>query len=304
MLPFLLRRVVQAALTVLGIMLLTFLLFNVIAGDVSSYFVSHKAGEQQRQAWLEKHGLDQPKHVQFVHHLRDSALFRGRSYATNEKLTEVIARRAKYSLAITVPAMALGWVCAMIVSCVVAYCHDTWIDHVGVFVTVLGMCVPFLAYMLFGQSVMFRISPEAAWGLARPTNIYVPVVISVVAGLGGSVRFYRTVFLDEINRDYVRTARAKGVPLRGVLFRHVLKNSMLPILTNVVAAIPFLIMGSLLLERFFGVPGLGDLFISSVYTRDVPIITGLTFLTAVVYVVALLVTDILYAVFDPRVRLR
>ncbi len=166
------------------------------------------------------------------------------------------------------------------------------------------MCIPFLAYMLLAQVIMFRIHPPAAYGVANPANVYLPVFIAVIASTGGAVRFYRTVILDEVHRDYVRTARAKGVPLSGVLFRHVLGNCMLPILTSLVMSIPFLIMGSLLLERFFGVPGLGDLLLNSITTRDVPIITGLTFLTAVIYVIALLVTDVLYAVFDPRIRLR
>jgi len=158
--------------------------------------------------------------------------------------------------------------------------------------------------MILGQWLAFKISPECAWGLHNRANIYVPIAIGVVAGLGGSVRFYRTIILDQINQDYVRTARAKGAPLTTILFKHVVRNCMLPILTNLVMAIPMLILGSLLLERFFGIPGLGDLLISSIASRDVPIITGLTFLTAVIYVLGLLVTDLLYAVFDPRIRLR
>jgi len=297
---FIVRRLVQAIFTVLGVMLLTFLLFRVVAGDVSSHFVSQKAREQKRQDWLEKHGFNRPWHEQFGMHLWNSVTLSGRSYATEEKLTTIIAKRAKYSLAITVPAMALGWLVAMVISSIVAYYHGTWIDRTGVFLSVLGMCIPYLAYMILGQWLMFQINPASAWGLDNPVNIYVPVCIAVIAGVGASVRFYRTIILDEVNRDYVRTARAKGVPLPGVLFKHVLKNCM----TSLVLSIPFLIMGSLLLERFFGVPGLGDLLLSSVSSRDVPIITGLTFLTAVIYVVALLITDLLYAVFDPRVRLR
>ncbi len=304
MLWFVIRRLVQAALTVLGVMLLTFLLFRVIAGDVSANFVSPKATEEVRQVWLAKHGLDKPFAEQFVMHFYNSLTFQGRSYATEEKLTTIIAERAKYSLALSVPAMAGGWVLAMVISCIVAYYHDTWIDRTGVFLSVLGMCVPYLAYMILGQWLMFQINPDIAWGLDNPTSIYVPIAIAIIAGTGGSVRFYRTVILDEVRRDYVRTARAKGVPLPGVLFKHVLKNCMLPILTNLVLAIPFLIMGSLLLERFFGVPGLGDLLLLSISSRDVPIIAGLTFLTAVIYVIALLLTDVLYAVFDPRIRLR
>ncbi len=230
--------------------------------------------------------------------------FSNRSYKTDELLLEVIAKRAKYSLALTVPMLALGWFSAMVISSIVAYYRASLIDKFGVFVCVLGMCIPYLVYMIVGQALVFMVAPTAAWGLHSPANIYVPIAIAVIAGVGGSVRFYRTVILDEINRDYVRTARAKGVPLPGILFKHVLKNCMLPILTSLVVSIPFLVMGSLLLERFFGVPGLGSLMVTSVSDRDVPIISGLTFLTAAVYVLGLLITDVLYAVFDPRIRLR
>jgi peptide/nickel transport system permease protein len=192
----------------------------------------------------------------------------------------------------------------MVFACLVAYYRGGFIDKFTVFVTVLGMCIPYLAYMLLGQWIMFNIAPKFAAGLASPAAIYVPVAIAVVAGLGGSVRFYRVVILNEINKDYVRTARAKGVPLPAILFKHVLKNCMLPILTEVISEIPFLIMGALLLEKFFGVPGLGDLFLTSITSRDVPIITGLTYFTTILYVVSLLLTDILYAVFDPRIRLQ
>lgn len=245
-----------------------------------------------------------PFDSQFFWHLRQSVTFSGRSYGTEQTLTAVIARRAKYSLAITIPALAIGLIAAMAVSSLVAYFRDTWVDRVGVFLSVLGMCIPFLAYMIIGQAIMFRIDPDAAFGLSHTANIYVPVAIAVIAGLGLSVRFYRTVILDQVNQDYVRTAKAKGVPLPAILFKHVLKNCTLPILTNLIVSIPFLIMGSLLLERFFGIPGLGDLLVSSVSNSDVPIVTGLTYLTAVAYVLALLLTDILYAAFDPRIRLR
>ena len=326
---FITRRLAQAVFTLIGVMLLTFALFNVIAGDVSANFVNPKGGKEARLDWLKKNKLDLPLIVnlrqfddkddsahrekisfsqlfnsQFFHHVADSVTFRGRSFKTNERLMDIIAKRARYSLAITVPVMALGWLSAIIVSSIVAYYRASLIDKFGVFICVLGMCVPYLVYMIAGQALVFAISPRHAWGLRSTVNIYVPIIIAVIAGLGGSVRFYRTVILDEVNRDYVRTARAKGVPLGGILFRHVLRNCMLAILTSLVVSIPFLVMGSLLLEQFFGVPGLGSLMLSSVSDRDVPIISGLTFLTAAVYILGLLVNDILYAVFDPRIRLR
>ncbi len=406
---FILRRLVQGAFTIFGVMLLTFLLFKVFAGDVSARYVNPKLGQKARVEWLIKHGFDNPdgtkkalifntrRHLPtsrpagadtplaapavqpdaedseepasdnaaaatpptsaatqpttpaalpeaqlaiappstqpasraastdaaqagpdqrlmpwdaefydslFFRHLKESLTFSGRSFETEEPLTEIIRRQAPYSLAITVPALAIGWLLELVIACLVAYYRDSLIDKLGVFFSVLGMCVPFLAYMILAQAVMFHIAPTAAWGLQHPANIYLPVLIDVIAGLGGGVRFYRTVILDETNRDYVRTAKAKGVPLPSILFKHVLKNCMLPILTSLVLSIPFLIMGNLLLERFFGIPGLGDLLISSINNRDVPIIAGLTFLTALVYTLGLLLTDILYAVFDPRIRLR
>ncbi len=241
---------------------------------------------------------------QFFWHIYEAATFTGRSYATDQTLLDVILERGKFSLAINVPALALGWLIAMVISCLVAYYRDTWIDRLGVLLSVLGMCIPYLAYMLLGQWVLFKIAPEVAVGLSNPVSIYMPVLIAVVAGTGASVRFYRTIILDEIHRDYVRTARAKGVRLPSILFVHVLKNCMLPILTNLISTIPFIFMGSLLLERFFGIPGLGDLMLSSITSRDVPIITGLVYLTSVLYVASLIVTDILYAAFDPRIRLQ
>ena len=243
---------------------------------------------------------------QFVDHLTKSVTFRAVSLVHKEKLTSIIAQRAPKSLALTIPAMALSWVLAMIISSVVAYYRGTMIDKVGVFVSVLGMCIPFLAWMIYGQWGMFStdVTAQYAYGLENRANIYVPILIMTVASLGGSVRFYRTVILDETNRDYVRTARAKGVPLVGVLFKHVLRNCMLPILTNLVMAIPFLIMGSLVVESYFGIPGLGDLMLSSINARDEPVISGMVFLTSVIYTVGILLTDLSYAVFDPRVRLR
>jgi peptide/nickel transport system permease protein len=191
----------------------------------------------------------------------------------------------------------------MFVATIVAYYRGSLIDSVGVFLSVLGMCIPYLAFILGIQYVMFQIKPAMAYGLANPFNIFVPIAIGVLAGLGGQVRFYRTVVLDETRRDYVRTAQAKGVPLPAIMFKHILKNCMLPILTNLILAVPFLIMGSLLLESFFGINGLGDLLLSSINNRDEPIVSGLTFLAALLYVVANLATDISYVFFDPRVKL-
>jgi len=273
-------------------------------GGLCDAIAAHPANKGRCEARISQWRIGQLFDSQFFWHLYENITFSGRSYATDQTIMQTIAERGRFSLSITVPAMALGWLLAMVLACLVAFYRDSFVDRVTVFITVLGMCVPYLAYMLFVQWVMFKIAPEYASGLASPFSIYVPVFISVIAGLGASVRFYRVIFLNEINKDYVRTARAKGVPLTGILFKHVIKNCMLPILTDVISGIPFLIMGALILEKFFGIPGLGDMLLTSITSRDVPVITGLTFFTTILFVISLLVTDILYAVFDPRVRFR
>ncbi len=253
---------------------------------------------------VEKWGWSDIFESQFAMHLYNSVTFQARSLTQNKTISEIIAERAPASLALTIPALAISWLLAMIISSVVAYFRGTWLDNLGVFLSVLGMCVPFLAWMIYGQALAFKIAPARAYGTYPVSNIYVPITILVVSGLGASIRFYRTVILDETNRDYVRTARAKGVPLPTIMFQHVLKNCMLPILTNLILAIPFLIMGNLLLEKYFGIPGLGDLTLQSITTRDEPIMSAVVFLSAVIYTLGVLVTDICYGIFDPRVRLQ
>lgn len=314
---YVVRRLIQAVFTIFGVMLFTFLLFRVVAGDIASAHLGPKATIQQKQEWEHKYGYDKPLlfnlearpwtksfwDSQFWNYIGTTATFRTRSIITNEKLYSIIAQRGPYSLALTLPIMAITWMLSMLVATVVAYYRGGFIDNAGVFLAVLGMCVPYLAFIMGIQYFMFQVKPTMAHGLANPFNIFVPISIGVIAGLGSQVRFYRTVVLDETRRDYVRTAQAKGVALPTIMFKHILKNCMLPILTSIILAVPFLIMGSLLLESFFGINGLGDLLLTSITNRDEPIISGLTFLTALLYVLANLATDISYVIFDPRVKL-
>lgn len=241
---------------------------------------------------------------QFFRHMLVSVTFDARSLKDNQKLTEIIGERAPASLAIQIPALALEFMIGMAIACFVAYYRGSLLDKAGVFLSVLGMCIPFLAFMIYGQWAMFVAAPKYAYGTFYRANVYVPIAIMVVAGLGGMVRFYRTIILDETGRDYVRTAKAKGLSLPAILFKHVLRNCMLPMLTSLILAIPFMIMGNLLVESYFGVPGLGDLMLTSIYNRNEPVLNGLVFLTSLIYTVGILLTDISYAVFDPRIRLK
>ncbi len=311
---YIVRRLIQAIFTLIGVLLLTFLLFRVVAGDIASAHLPQQATQQQKADWEEKHGYNKPKWLnfkegepwwdsQFYFYLSRTVTFQTYSLMNDKSLIQIIREKAPYSLMLTVPEMALGWTFGMLISVIVAYYRGRWIDHVGVFLAVLGMCIPFLAFIIFGQLLVFYFHADLAYGLSHPLAIYVPICVGVLAGLGHSVRFYRAIIVDECGRDYVRTALAKGLPVWLVMFKHILKNAMLPILTNLIMQIPFLIMGNLLLESFFGLPGLGDLFLSSIQGRDEPVISGLTFLTALIYVLGNLLTDISYALFDPRVKL-
>jgi peptide/nickel transport system permease protein len=189
---------------------------------------------------------------------------------------------------------------------IVAFLRGTAWDHAIVILCVMGMSIPYLSFIIFGQYFfayklnLFPIFYDPSQPIAK--SIVLPALIGIVAGLGTNLRFYRTIMLDEIRSDYVRTAFAKGLSPRKVLFKHVLKNAMIPIVTNVVLSIPYLILGSLLLERFFGIPGLGYLMIEAINARDFFILNAMTFIMALLIALFTLITDICYAWVDPRVK--
>jgi peptide/nickel transport system permease protein len=229
----------------------------------------------------------------------------GTSHETNERVGQMIRRGILPSLALTVPMFFIELALSISLALVCAFFRDSAIDRFFVVLGVVLMSVNYLVWIVLGQFVLgylARLFP--IWGFESWRYIALPCLIGVASGLGANIRFYRTVMLDEMYRDYVRTAFAKGVGRAGVLFRHVLKNAMIPILTSVVMAIPFLYTGSLLLETFFGIPGLGRMGINGINGADFDVIKALVFVGAMIYVVANLVTDICYALVDPRVRLR
>ncbi len=219
-----------------------------------------------------------------------------------------IFRRIGPSLSITLPAFILGLLLNIFFAMLIALYRGTYVDHWGVTLCVILMSISALFYIIAGQ-VLFaktlRLVPISGFdsGIYTFKFIFLPVLIAVVMGLGGSVRFYRTIFLEEINKDYVRTARAKGLPERTVLFIHTLKNAMIPILTSVIVSLPFLFAGSLLLESFFAIPGMGSFMIDAIQRQDFAIVQAMVSLGSFLYVVGLLLTDISYTLVDPRVRL-
>jgi peptide/nickel transport system permease protein len=191
----------------------------------------------------------------------------------------------------------------------VAFYRDTYLDRVVRILCVVLMSISSMIYVVIFQYLfgnVLRVVPTSGYAHTLPDMlrfIVMPITVMVISGMGGSIRYYRTVFLEEVNKDYIRTAHAKGLTEHQVMFRHGLRNAMLPILTNAVVQLPFLIMGSLLVERFFGIPGLGDYLIDAISRHDFAVIRSMVFLGAALYILALIMVDISYCIADPRIRL-
>jgi len=229
----------------------------------------------------------------------------GVSHSTNQRISKLLADGIVPSLMLTVPVFIIGLITSISLSLFCAFWRDTWIDRFFVIFSVALMSVNYLVYIVVGQYFLgFKQGWFPVWGFEDVRYLALPVLIGVLSGLGGNLRFYRTIMLDEAHRDYVRTARAKGVSQSRVLFRHVLKNAMIPIITNVVIAIPFLYTGSLLLESFFGIPGLGYLGINAINSSDIDVLRAIVLIGSFIFVIANLLTDICYALVDPRVKLK
>ncbi len=209
------------------------------------------------------------------------------------------------SLSLTIPIFFIGVIVSISLSLICAFFRDTWVDRFLVLVSVALMSINYLVYIVAGQYLLaYKLGWFPVWGYESWRYLALPVMIGVISGLGSNIRFYRTVMLDEMYKDYVRTALAKGVSKPRVLFVHVLKNAMIPIITNVVIAIPFLYTGSLLLESFFGIPGLGYLGINAILSSDIDVVRALVLIGALLFVMANLLTDLCYAAVDPRVKLK
>lgn len=242
---------------------------------------------------------------QFVFYLgRLIRLDFGESLQAHQRVSAMLRAGILPSLSLTVPIFIAGLISAVATSLLCAFFRNTWLDRFIVVASVALMCVNYIAWIVFGQYLLaFRAGLFPVWGYQSWAYLVLPVIIGVISSLGGEVRFYRTIMLDEMYRDYVRTAFAKGVGKPRVLFVHVLKNAMIPILTNVIVAIPFLYTGSLLLESFFGIPGLGSMGINAINSSDFDVLKAIILVGSILYVIANLLTDIAYALFDPRVKL-
>jgi peptide/nickel transport system permease protein len=307
---YVLRRLLYAVPILLGVTLITFLLFHLVGGDPVYVMVGKKATEQEKQEVRDLYGLDRPLAEQYVRFLGDAIHGDfGRSYKTKQSVMQMIGDGLLPSLMVTLPGFLLSSLLAIALGMFCAYFRGSIADVSVIVISTAAMSISSLVYVILGQYVfayLWNLFPIQGFdppfgGIAF---LLLPWTIWVALGLGADVRFFRTVMLEEIGQDYARTAAAKGLPPRRILLRHVLKNSMIPIITRLVIEIPFLFAGSLLIEVFFGIPGVGSLTVDAVHRSDLPVIQAMVVIGAALYIVFSLLSDVLYALVDPRVRLK
>ncbi len=324
MLAYLMRRLCYAVIILIGVNFITFGLFFVVNSpdDMARMHLGNKHVTQAAiENWKQQHGYDKPL---FINHARSGfsvvsdTLFMTKSLSLfrfdfgqsdqGRHISRDIAERMWPSLALAVPSLILGLLVNITFALLMSLFRASYLDIMGVFLCVILMSVSGLFYIIGGQYVVaqiMRLVPISGYqgGFSAFKFLILPVAIGVISGMGAGSRWYRTIFLEEMGKDYVKTARAKGVSEWRVLYRHVLKNGMIPILTGIVVIIPMLFLGSLIMESFFGIPGLGSYTIDAIQHQDFEIVRSMVFLGTVLYIVGLILTDFCYAWVDPRVRL-
>jgi len=312
MLNFLLRRILQMIPTLLGVVLLVFLLFHYFGGDPAEIMAGMNASQEQIDSIRQQLGLDLPLWQQvWQFMLKVATLEWGNSWATNESVAKIFQTRLPATLTVMTPILVIEVLLGTLAGLAVAYVRGTLTDKVVMVICTLAMSISFLVYIIFGQYLFaFALGwfPVQGWSNSVWTNLSVfaplPVLLAVMVSLGPHTRLYRSFFLDEINQDYVRTARSKGLSEEAVLFRHVLPNALIPILTNVATQLPGIFIGSFLIEVFFSIPGLGREVYTAVNRSDYPVIQAATIYLAALTMVINLLTDVLYQWVDPRVKIK
>jgi len=324
MLAYIVRRLLYAGPILLGVNLFTFMLFFGVNSpdDIARMQLGVKyASEESVQRWKAERGYDKPMFYNakseglekltdtlfFDKSLRMFAFEFGQANDGHDIALEIRGRMAP-SFAVALPTFVLGLFAAITLALLLVFFRATKLDFWGVTLCVTMMSISGMFYIIGGQwlvSKIWALAPVSGYagGLDMARFLFLPVLIGVVAGLGAGTRWYRTIFLEEISRDYVRTARAKGLSELSALFGHVLKNAMIPILTGVVVIIPALFLGSLLMESFFAIPGLGSYTIDAIRSQDFAVVRSMVFIGSVLYIIGLILTDLSYTLVDPRVRL-
>jgi len=321
---YIIRRLLYAIPILIGVNLMTFLLFFVLNSPdemARAQLGMKRVTPEAVETWKRERGYDRPlfynAEAPGLGRLTDTIFFDKSvrlfvfDFGTSDSGRDIgydISQRMWPSLAIAVPVLLVGLTMNISLALFIAFFRATYIDFSSVVLLVAMMSISSLFYIIGGQyllSKLLHLVPISGYdtGLSAWKFLILPAIIGVIGGIGSGTRWYRTLFLEEIGKDYVRTARAKGLGERRVLARHVLRNALIPILTGVVVVLPLLFMGSLITESFFGIPGLGSYTIDAIDNQDFAIVRSMVFLGSVLYIFGLLLTDISYTLVDPRVRL-
>lgn len=325
MISYLVRRVLYAVPILIGVNLFTFLLFFVVNSpdDMARMQLGQKRVTEEAVAkWKEERGYDKPmlfnpqapgtdKVTETIFFDKSVPLFWfdfGHAEDGRDIAHEIRTRMGP-SFAIALPVFLVGLATYITFALLMAFFRGTYIDFAGVLLCVVAMSVSGMFYIIGGQylvSKLWNLVPISGFaeGVSAWKFVVLPVLIGIIGGVGGSSRWYRTIFLEEVNKDYVRTARSKGLTEGRIQFGHVLRNALIPILTGVVVVIPSLFLGSLITESFFGIPGLGSYTIDAINNQDFAVVRAMVFLGSVLYIAGLILTDLSYTLADPRVRLQ
>ncbi|MES2116160.1 MAG: ABC transporter permease [Pseudomonadota bacterium] len=311
MFAYIVRRLWQMLPTMLGVVLLVFILFNWVGGD-PAYILAGKMSNAQSIANIRHQlGVDQPYYVQLWIFIKQIVTFDfGQSWATGEAVSSIVTTRLGPSLTVLVPLTLLETALGIGLALAIAFVRGSLTDRAVMVACTVGMSVSILVYIIvfqYGLAYRLGLFPVQGWGDGFWSNLLryapLPILIGLAVSVAPTLRLFRSFVLDEVGQDYVRTARAKGLSERRVMWVHVLRNAAIPIITYVMSNLPALLIGAFLLERFFGIPGIGREVILAVERSDFPVIKAITIYVAVATMVANLLTDLLYQAVDPRVQL-
>ena len=312
MTAYLLRRLWQMLPTLLGVIILVFFLFNWVGGD-PAYILAGKMSNAEQIANIRTQlGIDQPYYVQLGIFIKQIATMDfGSSWSTGESVSSIIKTRMGPSMTILIPLTLLETIIAIALALGIAFIRGSLTDRLIMVACTVGMSISILVYIIVGQYVLayqWGLFPVQGWGDSLSENLFhfsiLPILIALAVSIAPDLRLFRTFVLDEINQDYVRTARAKGLTERRIVWVHVLRNASIPIITYVMSNLPGLLIGAFLIERFFGIPGIGHEVILAVERSDFPVIKAITVYVAIATMVFNLLTDLLYQAVDPRVQMK
>jgi len=314
-LQYIIRKLITGIPLLLGVTFISFLLMVYFGPDKTYELLGKNATQEQIDEIRHQLGYDQPFFIRYADYLKELVtLDFGHSDSTGEPVSRLLGRTIPISLALIIPGFVLGNLIAIILALTAAYHRGSWVDRSIMGFSVVGMSISFLIVIiafqiLLSSSYGLNLFPVRGWNMSTFGNylsyVTVPTLATVFVSLGYNTRFYRAVIVEEMSRDHVRTARAFGVPPARLFYKNILKNCMIPIITRVIFSIPLVVIsGSLLIESYFGIPGVGKVTFDAITTGDQPVLKAVVGMTAVLFVIAQLVTDILYRAVDPRVTLK